>query len=60
MNFFTPKTLQQNGIVERKNYTLQEMVCVKLNSKKLTKRLWVEAVNTIFHTFNRVYLNPST
>ena len=33
--FSTPKTPQQNGVVERKNRTLQEIARVMLNSKKL-------------------------
>lgn len=44
--FSAPRTPQQNGEAERKNCTLQEMARVMLNSKKLTKRLWVEAINT--------------
>ena len=31
-----------------------------LNSKKLTKRLWAEAVNTICCNINRVYFRPGT
>ena len=37
--FSTPKTPQQNGFIERKNRTLQEMAHVTLNSKKLPKKL---------------------
>ncbi|MGV7927175.1 DDE-type integrase/transposase/recombinase, partial [Mycobacterium kansasii] len=42
--FSAPKTPQQNGIVERKNRVLQEMANVMLNSMKLSKNLWAEAV----------------
>ena len=42
--FSAPKTPQQNGVVERKNRTLQEMARVILNSKKLFSKLCVEAV----------------
>ena len=35
--FSSLKTPQRNGVVERKNRTLQEMVRVMLNSKKLSK-----------------------
>ena len=38
--FSTSKTPQHNGVVERKNSTLQEMACVMLNSKKLSSKLW--------------------
>lgn len=60
MNFLPLKTPEQNGIVERKNRTLQEMARVMLNSKKLTKKLWAEAINTACYTINKVYLRPGT
>ncbi|MGV7994883.1 hypothetical protein PJP12_29890, partial [Mycobacterium kansasii] len=50
-----PKTQQQNGIVERKNRVLQEMANVMLNSMKLSKNLWAEAVNTACYIINQVY-----
>ena len=53
--FSSPKTPQRNGVVERKNHTLQEMARVMLNSKKLSKRLWAEAMNTACHIIKRVY-----
>ena len=34
--FSAPKTPQQNGVVERKNRTPQEMARVMINSKKLS------------------------
>ena len=58
--FSAPKTPQQNGVVERKNRTLQEMARVMINSKKLSTRLWEEAINTACYTINRVYLRSST
>ncbi|XP_062103169.1 uncharacterized protein LOC133814190 [Humulus lupulus] len=58
--FSAPKTPQQNGVVERKNRTLQEMARVMLNAKKLSKRLWAEAVNTTCYISNRVHLRPGT
>ena len=36
------------------------MTCVMLNSKKLSKRLWAEPVNTTCHTINCVYFHPGT
>ena len=36
------------------------MTPVMLNSKKLTKHLWVEVVNTTCHTINRVYFRLGT
>ena len=44
--FSSPKTPQQNGIVERKNRVVQEMARVMLHNKKLPKSFWGEAVNT--------------
>ena len=34
-NFSAPRTPQQNGIVERKNYTLEEMACTMLYENDL-------------------------
>ena len=36
------------------------MARVMLNSKKLTKRLWAEAINTACYIINRVFLRPGT
>ena len=36
-NFSTPRTPQQNGVVERKNKTLQEMARTMLNENNLPK-----------------------
>ena len=56
--FSSPKTPQQNGIVEQKNRVVQEMARVMLHNKKMTKSFWEEAVNTACHTLNRVYFKP--
>ena len=37
LEFSSPKTPQQNGIVERKNRAIQEMARVMLHNKKLPK-----------------------
>ena len=58
--FSTPKTRQQNGIVERKNRTLEEMTRVMLNARGVPKKFWAEAINTACYTINRVYLRPGT
>ena len=52
----SPIIPEQNSVVERKNRTLQEMDQVMLNLKKLSKRLWAEALNTTWYTINHVYL----
>ena len=58
--FSSPKTPQQNEIVERKNRVIQEMARVMLHNKKLPKSFWGEAVNTACHTHNRVYFRPDS
>ena len=58
--FFSPKTPQQNGIVEWKNRIVQEMARVMLHNKKLPKSFWGEAVNIACHTLNWVYFRPDS
>ncbi|KAG5528763.1 hypothetical protein RHGRI_029433 [Rhododendron griersonianum] len=58
--FSTPKTPQQNGVVERKNHVIQEMARVMLHAKKIARRFWAEAVHTACYVINRVYLRPGT
>ena len=43
-NFSTPKTFQQNGIVERKNGTLKENARTMLCENNLPKYFWEEAI----------------
>ncbi|KAA0035400.1 gag-pol polyprotein [Cucumis melo var. makuwa] len=52
--FATPTTPQQNGVVERKNRTLQEMARVMIHAKSLPLNFWTEAVNTVCHIHNKV------
>ena len=58
--FFAPITPQQNGIVERKNKVIQEMVREMFHNKDVARNLWGEAVNIACHTVNRVYFRPHT
>ena len=58
--YSSPKTPQQNGIVERKNKVVQEMAQVMLHNKKKPKSFWGEAVNTACLTLNRVYFRPDS
>ncbi|KAG9439560.1 hypothetical protein H6P81_019725 [Aristolochia fimbriata] len=58
--FSAPKTPQQNGIVERKNKTLQEMARTMINEKELPHKLWAKAVNTTCYVSNRVHLRYLT
>jgi hypothetical protein len=55
--FSAPYTPQQNGVVERKNRTLIDMVRTMLGEFKTPERFWSEAVNTACHAINRVYLH---
>lgn len=46
-------TPQQNGVAERKNRTIMEMVRSTLSVKKVPKEFWPEAVNWIVYVQNR-------
>ncbi|KAH9679144.1 Integrase catalytic domain-containing protein [Citrus sinensis] len=56
--FSSPRTPQQNGVVERKNRSIQEMARTMLNEKALPKYFWAEAVNTACYVLNRVLIRP--
>ena len=58
--FSAPITPQQNGVVERKNRTLQEMARVMIHAKNLPLCFWAEAVNTACHIHNRVTIRTRT
>ena len=45
-NFSAPRTPQQNGVVERKNRSIQEMARNLLNENGLPKYFWGEAFHT--------------
>ncbi|KAB2626152.1 hypothetical protein D8674_017812 [Pyrus ussuriensis x Pyrus communis] len=49
----TTYTPQQNGVAERKNQTVMNMVRSMLSEKKLPKTLWPEAVNWAIYVLNR-------
>ena len=53
-------TPQQNGIVERKNRTLQESSRAMIHAKKLPYHFWAEAMNTACYIHNRVTLRKGT
>ena len=50
----TPYTPQQNGLVERKNRTLTEMVNGMLSKSGLSEGFWGEAMLTSCYILNRV------
>jgi transposase InsO family protein len=58
--FFIARTPQQNGVVERKNRTVQEMAQTMLMDSKLTDIFWTQAVHTTVHIQNRVMLRNNT
>ncbi|KAA0059847.1 gag-pol polyprotein [Cucumis melo var. makuwa] len=51
--FAAPITPHQNGVVEQKNKTLQEMARVMIHAKDLPLNFWAEAVNTTCHIHNK-------
>ena len=52
-----PYTPQQNGVVERKNRTLAEMDHTMLDEYKTPHHFWIDAIDTMCHIINRVYLH---
>jgi transposase InsO family protein len=55
--FLVPYTPQQNGVTERKNRTLINMVRTILDEYKTSDQFWAEAVNMTYHATNRLYLH---
>ena len=49
----TPYTPKQNGVAERKNRTIVDVVRAMLHDQRLPKFLWVEATNTAIYVKNR-------
>jgi transposase InsO family protein len=49
-----PYSPQSNGIVERKNRTLAELVNTMSNTAGLSKEWWGNAILTACHVLNRV------
>lgn len=49
----TAYTPQQNGVAERKNRTVMNMVRSMLSDKKIPKTFWPEAVNWTIYVLNR-------
>ncbi|GJR05828.1 zf-CCHC domain-containing protein [Tanacetum coccineum] len=55
-NFLAPRTPQSNGVVDRKNRTLQEMSRTILNEQSLPQKFWCNAVDTSTYISNRFSL----
>ena len=52
--YSTPGEPQQNGVAERRNRTLMDMVRSMLSYSALPVELWMEALKTAIHILNRV------
>ncbi|GKB49979.1 retrovirus-related pol polyprotein from transposon TNT 1-94 [Tanacetum coccineum] len=55
-NFSAPRTPQSNGVVERKNRTLQEMSRTMLNEQSLPQKFWCNAVDTSTYILNQILI----
>jgi hypothetical protein len=55
--FSSPYTLQQNGVMERKNRTLLDMARTMLDEYNTPDRFWAEAINTACYSINQLYLH---
>ena len=49
-----PGEPQQNGVAERRNHTLMDIVCSMISYSTLPLSLWMEALKTAIHILNRV------
>ena len=58
MNSLLLELHKKNGVVERKNRTLQEMARTMIHENNLAKHFWAEAVNTACYIQNRIYIKP--
>ncbi|GJS88460.1 retrovirus-related pol polyprotein from transposon TNT 1-94 [Tanacetum coccineum] len=55
----TPRTPEQNGVVERRNRTLVEAARMMLSASKLPLFFWAEAIATACYTQNRSIIIPA-
>ncbi|GJX71076.1 retrovirus-related pol polyprotein from transposon TNT 1-94 [Tanacetum coccineum] len=55
-NISALRTPQSNGVVERKNRTLQEMSRTMLNEQLLPQKFWCNAVDTSTYILNRILI----
>ncbi|GJR68861.1 retrovirus-related pol polyprotein from transposon TNT 1-94 [Tanacetum coccineum] len=55
-NFSAPRTPRSNGVVERKNRTLQEMSRTMLNEQSLPQKFWCNTVDTSTYILNRILI----
>ncbi|GJY10852.1 retrovirus-related pol polyprotein from transposon TNT 1-94 [Tanacetum coccineum] len=57
-NFSASRTPQSNGVVERKNRTLQEMSRTMLNEQSILQNFWCNVVDTSTYILNRILIRP--
>ncbi|GKB88274.1 retrovirus-related pol polyprotein from transposon TNT 1-94 [Tanacetum coccineum] len=57
-NFLAPCTPQSNGVVEKKNRTLQEMSRTMLNEQTIPQKFWCNVVDTSTYILNRILIRP--
>jgi len=57
-NFSAPRTPRQNGVVERKSRTLEDMTRTMLIASGLARNFWAEALNTSCYIVNRCMIRP--
>ena len=57
-NFSTPRTPQQNEVVEGRNRTLEDMTRTMLIASGLLRHFWAEASNTSCYIINRCMIRP--
>nr|GEV88344.1 retrovirus-related Pol polyprotein from transposon TNT 1-94 [Tanacetum cinerariifolium] len=55
-NFSAPRTPQSNGVVERKNRTLQEISRTMFNEQSLAQNFWCNVVDTSTYILNRILI----
>ncbi|GJR00998.1 retrovirus-related pol polyprotein from transposon TNT 1-94 [Tanacetum coccineum] len=55
-NFSALRTPQSNGVVKRKNRTLQEISRTMLNEQSLPQKFWCNAVDTSAYILNRILI----
>ena len=58
--FSSPRTLEQNGVVERRNRTLVEMARTMLIESNLPRKFWAEAINTSCYIINKAMVRNSS
>ena len=57
-NFSTPRTPQQNSVVEKKNRSLEEEARTLLNETKLPKYFCADVVSIVCYTLNKLLIIP--